>query len=108
MTVKIIIDVLDDRSVNPEVASQWLEDAAKIIINTGKSEAPVATGELRGSIDVSNIGDYSATVVAAADHAVFQEEGTSRGIQAQLFMEHGMNDAEDKYTGKLVFTKEVG
>jgi HK97 gp10 family phage protein len=107
MTVTVIIDVIDD-SVNPEVASQWLEDAAKIIIGTGKSEAPVATGELRGSIDLESISNYTATVVAAAEHAVYQEEGTSRGIEAQLFMEHGMNDAEDKYTGKLVFTKQLG
>lgn len=104
MTVTVIIDVIDDRNVNPEEASKWLEDAASMIINTAKGEAPVKTGELRGSIDLQNISNYSATVVAAADHAVYQELGTSRGIEGQHFMEHGMNDAEDKYTGKLVFT----
>lgn len=106
MTVRVFIDVIDN-SLEPEQVAGWLDDAANIVTSVGQQNAPVDTGELRGSIHVDTLQDFTAIVVAEAPYAVFQEEGTSRGVPAVNFMEEGMAAAEAKYGNKLIFTKEI-
>lgn len=56
---------------------------ANIVVNAAKESAPVQTGELRSSIQVTSppegnisTGDVSATIGAGAGHAIFVELGT--------------------------------
>jgi HK97 gp10 family phage protein len=106
MTVSVIIDVVDENIPAAE-RKQMLQEAAQLVVDRAKISAPYDTGELVRSIDVDSVGAFTAVVSASAEHAIYQEEGTSRGIQAQNFMEDAMNTTERDFNGKLVFTKEL-
>ena len=60
------------------------EQIASDIVEIAKENAPVDTGELRGSIHVERDGN-NHTVVADSDHAVFVELGTSK-MAAQPYL----------------------
>src|SRR5688572_28087103 len=107
MTVTVIIDVVDEKLPAKE-RKALLEEAAQLIVDRSKVSAPYDTGELVRSIEVEDVGTYTASVVASAEHAMYQEEGTSRGIAPQNFMENALNDTERDFDGKLVFTKKIG
>lgn len=63
--------------------------AAELIAVQAQINAPVDTGELRGSIHVETTPD-SSQVVASAKHAIFVEMGTYK-MPARPFMRDAIN-----------------
>lgn len=73
---------------------------------TGKAQeaAPVDTGTLRASIHVESIVTSGRSVIAtiatggeANEYAIYQHEGTSRGVPATKFLEHPLIDNAPLY-----------
>lgn len=63
-----------------------LRQAAELIVSEAQANAPVDTGHLRDSIEVTEESDDSVTVVAGAEYAAYVEYGTSK-MAAQPFFE---------------------
>lgn len=75
-----------------------LDTAAEDLVGRAQAEAPVDTGTLRASIHVAGgtrAGNASsrsrsrtvATGGESSEYAIFQHEGTSRGVPATKFLE---------------------
>lgn len=85
-----------------------LEEAAAEIEDMAKSNAPVATGNLVRSITTSSLTSRSAEVSTDCDYAVYQENGTNRGVAAQHFMKNAMDSIKSRYSGSLTFEYDKG
>lgn len=103
--VKISIDGRRKNFARDE-SEYMLEEAAAEIEDMAKSNAPVKTGNLVNSISTESLTSRSAFVNTDCDYAIFQEEGTSRGVPAQHFMKNAMNSVKSKYSGYLTFSYE--
>lgn len=75
-------------------AGNGVEQAAEHLVGASQAAAPVETGTLRASIHVQGIErsgtEVTATVATggeANEYAVYQHEGTSRGVPATKFLE---------------------
>lgn len=63
-------------------------------LDTARGDAPVKTGELRGSIDVVEVTPEGGTLAARAPYAGAQEYGTRRGVRGRHFMRAGADAVE--------------
>lgn len=75
-----------------------LDKAAEDLVGRAQSAAPVDTGTLRASIHVGGVGRQGnassrsrsrvvSTGGESSEYAIFQHEGTSRGVPATKFLE---------------------
>jgi HK97 gp10 family phage protein len=70
-----------------------ITDCAEDLVGKAQAAAPVDTGTLQASIHVESVTRSGRSVTAIvstggeADYAVFQHEGTSRGVPATKFLE---------------------
>lgn len=70
-----------------------LREAAESIVNDAQANAPVDTGFLRDSIEISGESETSVTVTSGAEYSVFVEYGTSK-MSAQPFFEPAIEQAK--------------
>lgn len=68
--------------------------AAEDLVNQAQAATPVDTGTLKASIHVDSVQSDGTSVTArvatggeASEYAIFQHEGTSRGVPATKFLE---------------------
>ncbi len=61
---------------NGEAVDKGLEKGAKVVQTQAKLLARVDTGDLRNSIQTSEVKDHTVEVFTNSDHAVFNEFGT--------------------------------
>lgn len=80
-----------------------VERAAKQRITSGPERA-IKTGALRGSIGVSSVLPYKATVIAGQRYGIFVHEGT-RYMRARPFLAKGLKDAVPKI--EKIFGKRI-
>jgi HK97 gp10 family phage protein len=88
------------RAINEAPAKagkDWLEQDFK---PAAKALAPVATGELRDSID-GEVDATGVTVFAAAPHAPHVEHGTTK-MAAQPFMQPALDQTKDKLKKRIL------
>lgn len=71
-----------------------MTESAEDLAGKAQAAAPVDTGTLRASIHVESVTQSGFTVTAtvatggeANEYAVYQHEGTSRGVPATKFLE---------------------
>ena len=80
---KIIADRLNVRV--PKVLGESTRTTTEKVRETARTNAPVDTGELQGSIDSEMLSEFEGRVFATAEHAPYVEFGTYK-MQAQPFM----------------------
>lgn len=103
VSVKISIDGRR-KNFAREDSQYMLEQAAAEIEDMAKSNAPVDTGRLVNSITTSSLTSRSAEVSTDCEYAIYQEEGTSRGVPAVHFMKNAMESVKSRYSGDLTFS----
>lgn len=69
------------------------------IVEGARPHTPIDTGELVGSTDVK-VDGTSGAVTWGAEHAPYQNFGTSRGIVGQHFAEKGAQAAAGKVNAR--------
>lgn len=77
-----------------DAAEKGVQQAAEHLVGASQAAAPVDTGTLRASIHVSGIDKSAGAITArietsgeANEYAVYQHDGTSRGVPATKFLE---------------------
>jgi HK97 gp10 family phage protein len=80
--------------------AESVAESAEAIAGRMRADAPVDTGELRGSIEVVRMDGESADVGAAAAHAHFVEFGTSRS-PAQPFALPAAEQERNEMPGRV-------
>lgn len=80
---KVIADRLNVKV--PKVLGESVKTTTDKVASTAQSNAPVDTGELRGSIKGEVVSQFEGRVIATAEHAPFVEFGTVHMV-AQPFM----------------------
>lgn len=97
MEIQVSITGIDDAlatldaAVRPETLRSGLGAAAFFVEGKAKIKAPVDTGFLSNSIQVDEVTEHQATVVAGAEYAIYQEMGT-RFMPAHPFMRPAIED----------------
>lgn len=81
-----------------------VEQAAEDLVGQAQAAAPVDTGTLRASIHVAAITTSGTSITArvatggeANEYAVYQHEGTSRGVPATKFLEGPLLENAEVY-----------
>jgi HK97 gp10 family phage protein len=64
---------------------EGVRDVAQAIADEARANAPVRTGALRDSIEMTVVSDEAAQVSVGVDYGVYQEFGTSK-MSAQPFL----------------------
>lgn len=78
-------------------------ESAEDLVGKAQEVAPVDTGTLRGSIHVESVTQSGFSVEATvatggeADYAIYQHEGTSRGVPATKFLERPLIESAGTY-----------
>lgn len=80
---KIIADRLNVKV--PKVLGESVKTTTDKVAETARTNAPVDTGELQGSIEAEMLSEFEGHVIATAEHAPFVEFGTVHMV-AQPFM----------------------
>ena len=80
---KIIADRLNVKV--PKVLGESVKTTADKVADSARSNCPVDTGELQGSIQVEMQSEFEGHVVATAEHAPYVEFGTVY-MMAQPYM----------------------
>jgi HK97 gp10 family phage protein len=84
--------------------AKGVTQAAEDLVGKAQAAAPVETGTLRASIHVEGV-EQSATEVKAkvatggesSEYALYQHEGTSRGVPATKFLERPLIENRETY-----------
>lgn len=117
MSIKIEVDKADLRELqeafermrvrSTSTVGQWIKGAAITAQNEAKSESPVDTGRLKGSIRflVEDNG-LEAWIYTNVKYAKYQNDGTSK-IKGKFFMEKG-HAAARRYLVKRIKRSNKG
>lgn len=83
-------------------------EAAEDLVGRAQAAAPVETGTLQGSIHVASVTQHPFKVEAivstggeADEYAIYQHEGTSRGVPATKFLERPLLEMAPVYKAAM-------
>jgi hypothetical protein len=89
--------VIVNRNDLPRIAAQGRRKANQAVRRCGLAVqryaapyTPVLTGNLKANVMLFMTSDVSAELKWMMFYAIFQNDGTSRGVPAKQFREHGM------------------
>ena len=86
-TVRVVFNNLGKIAADLGVQGEQIVAAtAQAIAAPAQANAPVLTGELRGSITAHSVGPEHWQVTAGTDHALYVEYGTAKHGAAQPYM----------------------
>lgn len=75
-------------------------ETAEDIASIARSNAPVATGELRDSIEAVPVNQYNAEVRVGAEHGIYVEYGTYK-MAAQPFFNPALEGRAEEMLAKF-------
>jgi HK97 gp10 family phage protein len=87
-----------------QAMAEAVTESAEHLVGEAQAASPVDTGTLRASIHVGDVSSGAASVTArvqtggeADEYAVYQHEGTSRGVPATKFLEGPLLENQATY-----------
>jgi len=100
-SVRTIFNRLPEMMVRlPVEAGGAVNETAEAVASAAQSNAPVDTGALRASIDVTKTGSTAAQVTTGVDYAIYQEYGTYK-MPAHPFMTPAAEAERGRYLSRF-------